>query len=89
MAEAMKGKYPEMANTFKDKNSEEYTYNGDVLSLMQMEQGSTMSMFDAPWVQVGIITPSVVVKILNSLDEQDKKEFEAAKKADSGALDNF
>ena len=89
MAEAMKSKYPEMVNTLKEKNSEEYIYNGDVLSLMQMEQGSTMSMFDMPWVQVGIITPSVVVKILNSLDEQDRKEFEAAKKADSGALDNF
>ena len=84
--EAVQKKHPEMSHTFTDEISDEYTYNGDVLTV---EQAVKLPIVDAPWYQVGIITPSIVVKILKSLDEQDKNEFEAAKKADSGALDNF
>lgn len=89
MIEAVQKKYPEMSHTFTDEISDEYAYNGDILTVEQSVKISDMAMFDAPWVQVGIITPSIVVKILKSLDEQDKNEFEAAKKADAGALDNF
>ena len=89
MIEAVQKKYSDMEHTFQDEISDEYTYNGDVLTVEQSVQLTDMSVFDAPWVQVGIITPSIVVKILESCDKQDAIEFEAAKKADSGALEGF
>lgn len=86
---AIKAKYPEMVHTLHDKISDEYLYNGDVLTVEQSERISTIHGFDRAWVKVGILNPAIVVKILNAYDEQDKKDLEAARKANATALDDF
>ena len=89
LEKAIKGKYPDMEKTYHDNITEEYMMNGDILEIMQSPVVKEGGFFDAPFVKVSMITPSIVSKILALIDEGIKQEYENFKKKDQGALDNF
>ena len=86
---AIQGKYQDMKKTYHNKISDEYMLNGDVLEIMQSPVSEEGGFFDAPYVKVSMITPSIVVKLLGVIDEMIKRDFELFKKKEQGVLDNF
>jgi hypothetical protein len=89
LEKAIKGKYPDMEKTYHDNITDEYMMNGDILEIMQSPVNNEGGFFDAPFVKVSMISPSIVAKILALIDEGIKQEYEKFKKKDQAALDNF